>query len=252
MFNNAAHRKNVSPSTRAEYEALRVAGGDGPAENPGDGSRIDQLVVGIKKRYGWQAARIGPPGAAHPTFTVLWDKLDPGYGAVVQGWMGVWSRESYWRRWDRNFGGAHAVYVQRRDSTDRVWWMNPLAPNSYPGEWMTKTELKKYWDGFFGGATWVRVGSLAPLPDTSEEPLDDFSIFEHPSIAEAVRATKLWTKSNLTGTSYDIPAGHTKRAIGNPKGDKTVLIIGHDRSPEIPGKSGLFGKAADWRVTELP
>lgn len=252
MLNNAAHAKDVAPGTRAEYQALRVAGGDGPAENPGDGSNIGQLVTGIKRRYGWTAARIGPPGAAHPSFDVLWAKLTPGTGAVIQGYMGVWVRASTWRRWDRNFGGAHAVYAQRRDSSFRVWWMNPLAPDSYPGEWMDKSDLKKYWDGMFGGATWVRVGALAPLPDTSEEPMEAFSIPQAPSIAEAVRDTKLFTRSDLTGSSYPVKAGDTKRLIGNPAGDQTVLIIGHDRSPDVAGKSALYGRAADWRVQVSP
>lgn len=252
MFQNAAHGANVAPSTRAEYQALRVAGGDGPAENPGDGSNTGQLATGIGRRYGWHAVRLGPPGASHPSFASFWDRLAPGTGAVVQGWMGVWSHSNHWRRWDPGFGGAHAVYVQRESRDEVVWWMNPLAPEGYPGEHMAKFDLKRYWDGFFGGALLVRIGSLG-LPDTSTgDDMDAFSIPQAPSLATAVRATKLYTKSDLTGTSYPIPEGHTKRHIGNPAGDKTVVIVGHDRSPDVEGKSALYGRAADWNVRETP
>lgn len=256
MFNNAAHGRNVVPSTRTEYEALRVAGGDGPAENPGDGSNLGQLETGIKRRYGWDPHRVGPPGGAHVSFETFWRSLKPGMGAAVQGWMGVFDRNGHWRRWDPQFGGAHCSYVQRRDSRDRVWWMNPSAPNSYAGEWMSKADLKRYYDGFAGGYLVVEVGALAP-PDTGtgdDDVLKAIAVYQYPSIATSRVATKLYSECSeagvLGGKSYDIPAGHTKRAIG-PVTDK-VARIAHDRDDAVDGKSGLYGRTADWNIRESP
>lgn len=184
MLNNAAHGKNKAPSTRKEYEALRVAGGDGPAENPGDGSNLGQLEVGIVKRYDWRPVREGPPGEAHPSFTKLWNDLKPGRGAAVQGSMKVFSRAGHWRRWDRQFGGAHCVYVQRLDDSDTVWWMNPSAPNSYPGERMSKAAFKNYYEGFDGGYMLAEVGQL----DGGNEPVPSFTFIyddnHHPIVAD--------------------------------------------------------------------
>jgi hypothetical protein len=163
MLNNAAHGANVAPSTRTEYEALRVAGGDGPAENSGNGSNHAQLVAGISHRYHWTPTRIGPPGAPKPSWQTVLSHLDqPGDCAALQGSMGVWSPSSHWRRWDVPFHGAHDVYVQRIDAQPRLWWMNPQAPNSYAGEWIPLNEARRYYDGFTGGVVLARVGFLAP------------------------------------------------------------------------------------------
>lgn len=256
MYNNAMHGANVRPWVRAEYEALRVAGGDGPAEKPGDGSNYGQLELGIIRRYGWNPHRVGPPGGAHVSFGTFWASLDPGMGAAVQGSMGVFPRNGHWRRWDPQFGGAHSVYVQREDSRDRVWWMNPSAPNSYAGEWMSKADLKRYYEGFSGGYLIGKIGHLAP-PDTSTgEKMDAISLPQHPSIATATKATKLYPSLSATGTfvgtPVDIPAGHTKRYVGRPKGNTAIVIIGHDNNAAVEGKSGMFGRAPDWLVREQP
>lgn len=169
MLQNAAHGRAKVPSTRKEYEALRVAGGDGPAENPGDGSNIQQLQIGFRNRYDWTPVRIGVPNLPRATFAQVWSRLQPGTGAVVQGAMGVLG--DHWNRWDPKFGqgiGAHAAYAQREKAEDRVWWMNPLAPNSYAGEWMAKGVLRAYFEGLNGGALFATIGQFA-LPDTSTE-----------------------------------------------------------------------------------
>ncbi len=165
MLNNAVHGANVRPSTREEYEALRVAGGDGPRENPGDGSNHQQLVDGIRRRYGWTPSRLGPPGSTQPAWSVVMSHLDtPGDVVALQGSMGVWGPSSHWRRWDTGFSGPHDVLVIRRDNYSRVWWMNPQAPNSYPGEWMSLLDARRYYEGFRGGILFDRVGRLAPPP----------------------------------------------------------------------------------------
>lgn len=163
MLQNLAHGANVVPSTRAEYEALRVAGGDGPAENPGDGSNVAQLVIGMLRRYGWQPRRVGPPGFPKASWAdVLNGLAKVGAGAVVQGSMGAWSRDSHWRRWDPNFAGGHAMFVERVDTRDRVWLQNPLAPATYPGEFMPMADLKAFYDAFYGGLAFAQLGQQSP------------------------------------------------------------------------------------------
>jgi hypothetical protein len=169
MLWNAVNGRARVPSTRAEYEALRVAGGDGPAEKPGDGSNLAQLQLGMDRRYGWGPNRIGPPGANHPSWATLLGHLDqPGNCAVIQGEMSAWPRDHHYNRWDPQFRGGHAAYVQRESDIAKVWWMNPLAPASYAGEWMSLTDLRRFWDSWIGGAALGQVGRFA-LPDTSTE-----------------------------------------------------------------------------------
>lgn len=255
MLYNAASGRNAVPSTRAEYEALRVAGGDGPAENPGDGSNYGQLEVGLRRRYGWDVRRFGPPGGAHLGFGAFWSTLAPGYGAAVQGSMGAFPRTGHWRRWDRQFGGAHSVFVERLDRSDRVWWMNPSAPNSHAGEWMSKEDLRRYYEGMQGGFIVTKVGALRP-PDTSTGDAMELSIPEHLSIATSKRATRLypaWSAGGgFEGKAVDVAAGVLGRYIGWPRGRSDVVIVGYDRSPSVEGQSGLYGKAADWAVREQP
>jgi hypothetical protein len=161
MLHNAASGYNAVPSTRAEYEALRVAGGDGPAENPGNGSNNLQVVTGIHNRYHWTPLMAGPPTAPHPTWGTILGKLrNPGDGAALQGSMGAFSLLSHWRRWDRQFAGPHSVYVQRLDLEDRLWWMNPQAPNTYAGEFISLKDAAAYYMAFNGGAVFVRMGML--------------------------------------------------------------------------------------------
>lgn len=150
MLNNAHHGWADVPSTRHEYEALRVAGGDGPAEKPGDGSNQAQAELGIQRRYHWDPVRLGVPGTQR-SFDYLWARLGRGVGASVQGYMGAFPAGHHLRRHDPGFRGAHDVYVQREDATDRVWWMDPLAPSTYPGEWVTKNDLRRFVSQFAGG-----------------------------------------------------------------------------------------------------
>ena len=171
MLQNAAHGGPAVPSTQAEYQALRVAGGDGPAENTGDGSNALQLQTGIAKRYGWTPMRLGAPGIA-TSWAEIWSKLVPGVGCVLQGSMSGLS--THFRRWDPPFTGAHAVYVQREGPEPRLWLQNPLAPASYPGEWLNVADAERYWLGLKGGAVFAHIGSLAaPAPKPPVQPPAD-------------------------------------------------------------------------------
>lgn len=166
MLWNGMNGRTAVPPTRAEYEALRVAGGDGPAEKPHDGSNHGQLVLGMTRRYG--AAPVELRGA---TFDRLWATLQPGVMAGVAGNMGTTS--THLRRWDPGFGAnggraAHEVLVIRDDESDRVWWMNPLAPASFPGEYISKAMLRAFYEGLGDvGFVYAPVGILPP--DTATE-----------------------------------------------------------------------------------
>lgn len=161
MLRNAEAGATVAPPTRAEYEALRVAGGDGPAENPGDGSNYGQMADGMEVRYGRRPTVFGGL-----RFEQAWSVLEPG---VAMGWQGSMGAVTpHLRRWDPRFKGAHSALVIRDDSQDRVWWMNPQAPNSYPGEYISKNTLRAYFEGLpqRGRAVALVLVGASP-PDTS-------------------------------------------------------------------------------------
>lgn len=219
MMYNGAVGRTVRPSTRAEYEALRVAGGDGPAENPGDGSNLQQLQDGMVRRYGWAPSRIGPPGAPHPAWSTVAGHLDRvGDMLVLQGSMGAWDRGSHWRRWDPDFGGPHAVVVIRRDTLPRVWWLNPQAPNDYDGEWMSLSEARRYYDAWIGGAAIARIGQLAALPDTSTE--ENVDVYSSPGSFSMV-----WPAGTVV---YDGPNGTANR--GKTSASRRYLVCGQNKA----------------------
>ena len=124
------------PATHAEAQAIRKASGIAMT----GGGTISDLRRGIKARYGTSI----PPGITG--WTALWAALKPGSAAVVQGDMKAFDSTHRLSRWDKNFDGGHAIMAIRLDATDRVWWCDPLAPDTgtYNGEWVTKAELQKY------------------------------------------------------------------------------------------------------------
>lgn len=155
MFANAANERERYPSTQREYETLRAASGDSME----GGSNLFDLERGMARRYGWS---VDPQTG----FDAWWADMTPGTGSVLQGLMGALS--DHLRRWD-DFTGAHAVYCQREDTRDRVWWMNPLAPKAYAGEWVSKTACRAYYNAQ-PGAHWVTIPiGVFALPDSSTE-----------------------------------------------------------------------------------
>jgi hypothetical protein len=126
------------PATHAEAEALRDASG----EPPTGGSNIDDVRRGLASRYRWTSGY-----TVAYNFTQLWGALSKGKVAVVQGSMGAFASSHPLRRWQPSYGGPHAVSAQRLDSTDNVWWCDPLAPaGTYRGQWVSKANLKRFVD----------------------------------------------------------------------------------------------------------
>lgn len=164
MLENAAYARTRVAPTRHEYEALRVAGGDGPAEHSGDGSNYSQLAYGMDMRYGWR-----PLMEVGLTFNEAWDRFAPGFAMGWQGSMGSIGQGARYRRWDPPFRGAHSFLVVRLDDQDRGWLLNPQAPNSFAGEWISRADLRAYYDGIrVPSIIYARVGSRV-LPDTATE-----------------------------------------------------------------------------------
>jgi hypothetical protein len=233
MLNNAAHAKTVAPSTRSEYEGLRVDGGNKKAEGHGDGSDLFELRKGIKKRYGFTPRLTGEPGSLHkPWTTVLKSLAKPGDAAVLQGSMGVFPAGHHLRRHDKKFDGAHAVYVQRVDDKPRLWWMNPAAPNSFDGEFIALADAKKYYQGLRGGAMFVRVGEQnaeADMPGLATTPGDDL-VVGMARIPAGVEVINVETRKRV-----EIGAnGATRQAVGpftRDFGDVAGYFIRH-RDPD--------------------
>lgn len=237
VINNAAHGRVVVPNTRREYEALRVAGGDGPAEKPGDGSNYYQLCMGMERRYDWQPKRLGFPGTRAVTDSEVLDILDPGIVAGVQGGFRLFSRSHRLRRWDTNFLGGHSGTMIRVDGQQRVWWLDPLAPNSYAGEWMSFAEVRAYVRGFAGGIVWTESGRFA-LPDTGTEDIvdvfavvGDFSavwpagtvIYRGPEGSDSTGKTSATRRYALMG--QDKPASPTRYLVdGTRFGDTSGIM----------------------------
>lgn len=230
MLNNAAHGGPAVPSNQAEYQALRVAGGDGPAENTGDGSNALQLQTGIAKRYGWTPMRLGAPGIS-TSWAEIWARLVPGVGCVLQGAMAGLS--THFRRWDPPFAGAHAVYVQREDDLPRLWLQNPLAPANYPGEWLNKDDAGRYWSGLRGGAVFAHIGSLA-APKPPKPPPED------PNVRVVTVTITTWPARTFTSAGSlrrfsataemaPIPGPYTATVDGD------VVISGNTSAPSGSG-----------------
>ena len=120
------------PATHAEGDALRAASDDlGP-------SNFGNLAAGVKLRYGWTLPKLIPAAD-------LWTRLEPGHAAVVSGGLTAWPAGSHWRRWAPTSTADHAAFAMRLDTSDAVWWCDPLAPTgTYQGERMPKAELLRF------------------------------------------------------------------------------------------------------------
>lgn len=148
------------PDTLAYAEKLRDASG----EPPTGGSNYTDVQRAFNK--------FGIPITVAPlSFAAFWTALKPGTAAVASGENGNLPAGHRLRRFDTDFTGGHAVYVARMDTTDRVWWCDPLAPDTgYSGEWVTKATLKQ-WMGTRTGATprALRTQPAPPPPPAGDD-----------------------------------------------------------------------------------
>ena len=68
--------------------------------------------------------------------------------------------DSPFRRWDTQFDGPHAVFVERVDGGDHLWWMDRQAGNSYQGEFIPLADARRYYEGGGGGAVYTHIGGV--------------------------------------------------------------------------------------------
>lgn len=177
--------------------------------------------------------------------------LGQGYMVIVQGDYGNLPLRY---REQASFTDDHAFTVDAyavRSGVPSVYVVDtiPRASEHYEGRWIPLTALLAYAYGLAGQgriyAAWAKPPKPAP-----EDDMEAFGAPQHPSTATAKRATKLWTRSDRTGTSYDIPAGHTKRYSGGPVDGSLVIV--HDRDNTVEGKTNLFGNPPDWDIKVIP
>lgn len=226
MLGNAAHAYARYPSTQAEYEALRRASGDSMT----GGSNLDDATKGMDRRWGWH-------GTLHGNATEAIKSLPVGSGVALNGWMG--SVSAHLRRWDPNFQAAHCVYAQR--TSQGYWWMNPQAPASYPGEYVSLAELVRYTSGLqFARAMTVRVGQRSGQPHwkaaVSPEPRHKTKAFALYTVASNDRVT-----SSRVATSGGFSADCTPP---RPKGDLYQWPGHTDQDLVILTTGSLADKAA--------
>lgn len=154
MAANANHGNNAIPQTYLEMQAFRKVAGATATEPL---SNLD-IERGMRLRYGEATTLV-------LQFPAIWNALTPGKGAIVAGILRRFPEGHRLLRWDR-FRGSHWVWVQRNDTQNRIWWMDPRAPVTYKdrsghtiryrGEWVSKAEL-----GTFLGAPYATSGRTA-------------------------------------------------------------------------------------------
>lgn len=170
-----------------EAERLRLAAGYGPL----GGTDIARLGPVAAKRYGIVAPHLVTGAAA------IWTALSAGKGAAIAGMMSAFPAGHRLRRWDPGFAGGHAVYVQREDASDRVWWIDPLAPiGTYKGEWVTKAELLAF---FSKGLASAEVASVALLPEPAPAPAAPKSWKIYVAADAEVRLAKVAANGTIVG-----------------------------------------------------
>jgi hypothetical protein len=154
----------------------------------------------------------GSPGMGDPmTWWQFLDRLEHGGGGVV---IGLYSRlPAAFTRWNPAFAASprsgHAVYVERYDRAQaRVWFMDPLAPRDFPGEWIPVEALRRFatfhGDFILAAATPARHRpATAPLSDQAYR-------LGTPSLAgPAIVGSRVGVRVGLTiDDGFPMPAAH--------------------------------------------
>jgi hypothetical protein len=147
------------PPTHAEAEAIRAAAG----LQPTGGSRHEDLVRGVMRRYGFAI-----PSQVEGAEALL-AAMPPGTCAIVDGSLGNFVYGHRLRRWQPGFTGGHAVYVEH--TADDVWlWCDPLAPVGYQPDRVSATEVRAFaWRGVVGKVAYTQGGQQDMYPIVTRE-----------------------------------------------------------------------------------
>jgi len=122
------------PATLTEAEAVRAAA----KLADGAGAGTTDLIRGITARYGAGYAPTSVTG-----WPAAWAALTPGHSATISGIPTNVPATSPIRRWVGDFPHGHRIAGFRRDTTARLWIMDPEGPadGSYKGEWCSEADL---------------------------------------------------------------------------------------------------------------
>lgn len=202
MLANAAEGRDLHPPVRPEYEALRAASGDLVG-----GSGLDELQHGLSVRYGWTRP-------ISPSWTEFMAAFDPGTGMVMQGHLSALN--AHYNRWNRT-RVPHAMYVQREDWQSRAWLQNPLAPQTYAGEWISIADLHLFFDAL-PGAHWMSVGIASRANRVAVLPL----------AAGIPRPFKRWRPDRTVSQGWTYTQWAT-RGFSAATGKRTTITYGGNR-----------------------
>jgi hypothetical protein len=136
------------PATHLEAERVRRLSG----EDTTSGSHSGNFNRGLDKAYG-----LGPL-ETHSDADVL--NMPIGFAGHISGSMGVFPYGHRLRRWDADFRGAHRSLVFRVSAG--WYWCDPLAPATYQGEYISRTDLGRFMGGLPYGDHFIRP--LLPKP----------------------------------------------------------------------------------------
>lgn len=194
------------PATHAEAQLLRRASGE-PATG---GSNLGNLADGIRIRYGVTIpARI----SARTILSVL----TPGKAAVVQGSMSAFGPTHRLSVYDRNFDGAHAVYIANVGG--KYLWCDPEAPTTanVPVE-VSAAEITKFVNAFAGQAVVATVRQ--PATATGASPM--YPIIQYlPGHTATIKVnSNIRSEPKIASTKFRTTTAEEKRVlIGTVKGD---------------------------------
>ncbi len=138
------------PATHAEAQALRAASG----EPPTGGSNLGDFRRGVAARY---HHTLPPAINAHDILA----HLAPNWCATVQGSMKAFGSTHRLSAYDRNFDGAHDVYIANVGG--KLYWCDPEAPTlaAVPVT-VTPAEVQAFVNAFGGEAIVAPIQSLVP------------------------------------------------------------------------------------------
>jgi hypothetical protein len=139
-----------TPATHTEAERVRRLSG----EDTSSGSHSGNFNKGLDEAYG-----LGPL-ETHPDSDVL--AMPIGFAGHISGSMGVFPYGHRLRRHDADFRGAHRSLVFRVSAG--WWWCDPLAPATYQGELISRTDLGKFMGGLSYGDHFIRPLLPKPTP----------------------------------------------------------------------------------------
>lgn len=200
MLANFVAQEMRHPHTRAEYEGLRVDGGEA-REGNGDGSNYHQLADGLLKRYGIAVELRNGPNAL--------GGVPVGAGVGVQG---LYSALPLRLRVTR-FGGGHSVFAVRK-SIREFWLLDPLRNNGVEAVVATLEELEGYYRALGGAMTAVAY----PYMDNWKDRMIKFNLARYKAVADTPVHESM---STLSPRVTKIPAGTEFTSLGVPM-DRTT------------------------------